>query len=41
VVPVFKNFEVAAVLDVDREALNTFDSTDQKFLEEIVSLLNF
>lgn len=41
VVPVIKNSEVVAVLDVDSEYLDWFDETDQKFLEEIVSLINF
>ena len=37
VVPLMKNEEVFGVLDVDSAALNEFDGTDQKFLEEIVS----
>ena len=37
VVPLMKNGEVFGVLDVDSAALNEFDGTDQKFLEEIVS----
>ena len=37
VVPLIKNGEVFGVLDVDSAALNEFDGTDQKFLEEIVS----
>lgn len=37
VVPVLKNGEVMGVLDVDSADLNTFDETDQRFLEEIVS----
>lgn len=37
VVPVFRNGEVIGVLDVDSTDLNTFDETDQRFLEEIVS----
>lgn len=41
VVPVIKNNEVVAVLDVDSEHLNYFDETDQKFLERIVDLINF
>jgi L-methionine (R)-S-oxide reductase len=41
VVPVIKNNEVVAVLDVDSEHLNSFDETDQKFLEQIVRLINF
>ena len=41
VVPVVKNGEVVAVLDVDSVDVNTFDEADQRFLEIIVSLLNF
>ncbi len=41
VVPVSKNGEVVAVLDVDSEAYNFFDATDKKYLEEIVQLINF
>ncbi len=37
VVPVFKNGEVAAILDVDSEALNQFDETDKLYLEQMVS----
>ncbi len=37
VVPVFRDNEVAGVLDVDSTDLNTFDETDKRFLEEIVS----
>ncbi|PTB95936.1 GAF domain-containing protein [Marivirga lumbricoides] len=36
VVPVFKGNEVIGVLDVDSSELNTFDETDQKFLEELL-----
>lgn len=39
VVLLFKNGEVFAVLDVDAAALNQFDETDKKFLEEIISLI--
>jgi L-methionine (R)-S-oxide reductase len=41
VVPVLKNGEVVAVLDVDSTDLSTFDKTDQHNLETIVQLLNF
>ena len=41
VVPVKKNGEVVAVLDVDSDAYDFFDATDKKFLEEIVQLINF
>ncbi|WP_336517489.1 GAF domain-containing protein [Pollutibacter soli] len=39
VVPIFRNGEVIGVLDADSEFLNHYDATDQKFLEEIVSLI--
>lgn len=35
VVPLFRNGEVIAVLDIDSESLNTFDNTDQKYLEQL------
>ena len=35
VVPLFRNGEVIAVLDIDSERLNTFDETDKKYLEEM------
>jgi GAF domain-containing protein len=41
VVPVTRNGEVVAVLDVDSEAYSLFDDTDKKYLEEIVALINF
>jgi len=41
VVPVIKNNEVVAVLDVDSSALNEFDETDQQYLEQIVGLIDF
>jgi L-methionine (R)-S-oxide reductase len=41
VVPIIKNNEVVAVLDVDSKYLDSFDETDQKFLEQIVRLINF
>lgn len=37
VVPVVKNGEVIAVLDIDSEKLNTFDDIDKQYLEEAVS----
>ena len=39
VVPVKRNGEVIAVLDIDIKDLNTFDSTDQKYLEQITQIL--
>lgn len=40
VVPVIKNGVVLGVLDVDASELNQFDETDQKYLEQIVGLVN-
>ena len=39
VVPVFKNGQIAGVLDVDSEHLAHFDETDRAFLEKIVDLI--
>ena len=41
VVPVIRNEEVIAVLDVDSDQLNQFDTTDQYYLEQIVELIRF
>lgn len=41
VVPVIRKSEVIAVLDVDSDTYNKFDSTDQQYLEEIVNLISF
>ncbi len=41
VVPIIQNNEVIGVLDVDSEELDTFDTTDQKYLEQIVQLITF
>lgn len=41
VIPVIKDGEVVAVLDVDSEEYNFFDDTDRQFLEEIAGLINF
>ncbi|MBS1754909.1 MAG: GAF domain-containing protein [Ferruginibacter sp.] len=41
VVPIIRNNVVVAVLDVDSEAVNQFDEIDKKYLEEIISLINF
>ena len=40
VVPVFRNNAIIAVLDIDSEQFNTFDETDQLYLEKLVSLFN-
>ena len=41
VVPIIRNGEVIGVLDVDSADYNTYDETDQHFLEKIVALINF
>ena len=41
VVPVIRNNKVVAVLDVDSSEYNQFDSTDQQYLEEMLSLIEF
>ena len=41
VVPIIRNSEVVAVLDADSEFLDSYDLTDQQYLEEIVELLKF
>jgi len=41
VVPVFnKNKEVIMIIDVDSEALNTFDETDAVYLEKVANLIS-
>lgn len=40
VVPVFKNKEIIAVLDIDSEKINNFDDTDRKYLKQLVALLS-
>ena len=39
VVPVFRNKNCVAVLDIDSDKKSTFDDIDQKYLEEIVGYL--
>lgn len=39
VVPLIRNKKVIAVLDVDSEALDHFDATDQQYLEQILTLI--
>lgn len=41
VVPIIRNIQVMAVLDVDSNEYDQFDSTDQRYLEEIISLIEF
>ncbi len=40
VVPIRKDDEIVAVLDIDSEHLATFDHTDRVWLERIASLIN-
>ena len=40
VVPLMANNEVVGVLDIDSDQLNTFDETDRRYLEELVSVLS-
>ncbi|SMG27784.1 GAF domain-containing protein [Marivirga sericea] len=40
VVPGFKNNEVAMVLDIDSDELNTFDEIDQKYLEDLMKTVS-
>ena len=39
VVPIFKDNQVVAVLDIDSETLATFDNVDKEWLEKIVNLI--
>lgn len=39
VVPVFKNNDVVAVLDIDSEKLANFDETDKVYLEKLATFL--
>ena len=41
VVPVFRDGEVVAVLDVDSDRYNDFDEVDEYWLTKMVGLLNF
>ncbi|NOT51198.1 MAG: GAF domain-containing protein [Chitinophagaceae bacterium] len=41
VIPLIRNNEVVAVLDVDSSEYDQFDSTDQHWLEQIVDLIVF
>jgi GAF domain-containing protein len=41
VIPVIRTNNVVAVLDVDSELYNHFDEIDRRYLEEVVSFLNF
>lgn len=39
VVPVWRDKKIVAVLDIDSRDLNTFDSTDQHYLEQVVAIM--
>ena len=39
VIPIIRNNEVMGVLDVDSAYLNSFDETDQEYLEQIISFI--
>lgn len=41
VIPVFKNNEVVAVLDLDSSDYNFFDENDRRYLGMIIDLINF
>jgi L-methionine (R)-S-oxide reductase len=41
VVPLLHNTEVVGVLDVDSSSLDSFDTTDQQYLEQIVELIQW
>lgn len=41
VIPVFKNEEVIAVLDVDSIERDNFDVTDEKYLTKVIALIDF
>ena len=41
VVPIIRNNEVVAVLDVDSKNYDEFDETDKEYLEQIVALVQF
>ena len=41
VVPIFRNEEVIAVLDIDSRKLNAFDEIDREGLERIMGLIQF
>jgi L-methionine (R)-S-oxide reductase len=40
VIPLIRNGEVAGVLDADSESYGYFDETDQRYLEELVKLID-
>lgn len=41
VLPVIRNGEVVAVLDVDSDTYDSFDKVDQQYLQQVIDLLQF
>ena len=41
VVPILRHGEVLGVLDVDSDELDQYDELDQKYLEQVIGLINF
>lgn len=41
VIPIIRDKKVKAVLDVDSTALNEFSAVDQKYLEDIIAMINW
>jgi len=41
VIPVVKNDEVVAVLDVDSDKISAFDDTDKKYLKELINEIKY
>lgn len=41
VLPLFSDSKIVGVLDVDSSTLNSFDETDQLYLQKIVDLIHF
>jgi L-methionine (R)-S-oxide reductase len=41
VVPILRNGVVLGVLDVDSDELDQYDALDQKYLEQVIGLINF
>jgi GAF domain-containing protein len=39
VIPIFKNGNVIAVLDIDSDKINNFDKTDKKYLEKVAKVI--
>jgi L-methionine (R)-S-oxide reductase len=41
VIPIIRNHQVLAVLDVDSEKLDHFDDVDERYLSQVIGLLKF